>query len=148
MHNEERRDCRGEKQDRDDHPRDEGHGHDEKRRGSCGCGGRGKHGERKPGPDGNPRPEYTGPRTTEEWLVHEWQQSYERACAEVRVDILKEKIRKTWGKSIEKIAGEVDRLMCKDWELSQKDGDHSADRKKLVEALTKKILEIYEKGPR
>jgi len=104
--------------------------------------------EDKPGPDGRSRKEYAGPRTTEEYLVREWQVSYERACDELRVEILKEKLRKKWGKSIEKIAEEVDSLMWKDWKLSQQKGDHHEERKALVKELSKKILEIYAKGPR
>ncbi|MFH2204910.1 MAG: hypothetical protein ABIJ96_17495 [Elusimicrobiota bacterium] len=104
--------------------------------------------ERRPGPDGTPRPHYDGPRTTEEYLVREWQVAYERACGELRVEILKEKLRKTWGKSLEKVAGEVDRLMWKDWELSRKDGDHCAEREALVKELAKKIMDSYAQGPR
>lgn len=104
--------------------------------------------ERKPGPDGEPKPPYTGPRNREEWLLREWQTAHEQACHELRVEILKEKLRKTWGKSIERIAVEVDRLMYEDWKICQKDGDHHEERRKLVAEMTAKIMDVYKKGPK
>lgn len=104
--------------------------------------------EGAPGPDGAPKPPYNGPRNREQRLVREWHIAYEQACSQVRVEILKEKIRKTWGKSIERVAVEVDKLMYKDWQLCQKEGDHSKEREKLVGDLAKTILESYKKGPR
>ena len=101
----------------------------------------------QPGPDGMPKPEYTGPKNRKDWLIREWQTAHEQACHEVRVEFLKEKIRASWGASIEMIAGEVDRLMYKDWELCQQDGDQHEARQKLVAELSEKILEIYKKGP-
>ncbi len=94
------------------------------------------------------RPEYHGGPANEEYLVREWRQSYERAFVELRVEILKEKIRKSWGKSLEKIAEKLDGLMRKDWELCQKEGDHSEEREKLVKDFAKFVLEAYNKNPK
>ncbi len=102
----------------------------------------------QPGPDGVAKPPYTGPRNTEQYLVREWQVAYEQACCEVRVEILKERIRKTWGKNIAKVAEELDNLMYKDWQLSQKDGDHSKEREKLLAAFAKTVIDSYKKGPK
>lgn len=103
---------------------------------------------KQPGPDGAERPVYTGPRNTEQYLVREWQVAYEQACCEVRVEILKERIRKTWGKSIAKVAEELDKLMYKDWQFCQKKGDHSKEREKLLTAFAKTVLDSYKKGPK
>jgi beta-phosphoglucomutase-like phosphatase (HAD superfamily) len=81
-------------------------------------------------------------------MVRAWQRAFERAAHEVQVEILKERIRKAWGKSLDSIADSVIELMMKDWEATQ-GREKAAERKeKAWEALVEKIAAAYNKGPK
>jgi hypothetical protein len=93
-----------------------------------------------------PGPE--GPRDTTEMMIGTWQHAFEQACHEVQVEILKERLRKSWGESMNSIADSVIELMLKDWQSSQGRSEARETREKAYQELVDKILNAYKQGPK
>jgi len=93
-----------------------------------------------PGPD--------GPPDATEMMIGAWQNAFEQACHEVQVEILKERIRKSWGESMNSIADSVLELMLKDWQSSQGQAEARESRGKVYQELVEKILSAYKQGPK
>jgi len=114
------------KKEHREHQFEEGHGH-----GQCGCcGGEEEHAD--------------GPKTA----LDIWQETFTCAVQEVQVEILKKKIYKAWGKSMEGIADSVVDLMRDDWRQMQGDKNAGKDRGKRVQELVEKIRKAYAEGPK
>jgi hypothetical protein len=103
----------------------------------------GEHGRADCCPDGE-----EGPRDPAEMMIGTWQHAFEQACHEVQVEILKERIRKSWGESMNSIADSVIELMLKDWQSSQGQSEARETREKAYQELVDKILNAYKQGPK
>ncbi|MFA5137616.1 MAG: hypothetical protein WC728_00160 [Elusimicrobiota bacterium] len=94
------------------------------------------------------RREERRPEDSTEFMVRTWQSAFERAAHEVQVEILKERIRKAWGNSLNSIADSVIELMMTDWEATQGREKAEERKEKAWEALVEKIAAAYNKGPK
>jgi hypothetical protein len=89
-----------------------------------------------------------GPQDPTEMMVGTWQRAFEQACHEVQVEILKERIRKAWGESMDSIADSVIDLMLKDWQSSQGQTEAREAKEKAYQTLVDKIMGAYKQGPK
>ncbi|MBI5208583.1 MAG: hypothetical protein HY927_01260 [Elusimicrobia bacterium] len=82
-----------------------------------------------------------------EAMVRVWQESFEHAAHDLRVEVLKQKMRKAWGSRMDPIADAVIALMNCEWKAAHGKGD-SKQREKLFKDLVDKIRAAYDKGPK
>ncbi|HBL18473.1 MAG TPA: hypothetical protein DD417_17385 [Elusimicrobia bacterium] len=77
-----------------------------------------------------------------------WQDAFHQACRELQVELLKEKLRKAWGRSMDDIADQVVEMMRNDWKAAQGDKKAGERHETLQKDLVQKIIAAYSKGPR
>jgi chemotaxis methyl-accepting protein methylase len=69
-----------------------------------------------------------------------WEQAFQRALREVHVEVLKERIRKAWGRQIEAVADEVVKAMTEEWTAFMR-------REAARDALRETVRRGFAKGP-
>ena len=82
-----------------------------------------------------------GARDHDEQAAQMWEQAFFTALRQVRVDILKEKIRKAWGKQMESVADEVMEAMEEEWKAFKQ-------KATAREALKAAVAKGFAAGPR
>ena len=107
----------------------------------CPCCG--NEGRRHDGKNGDDR----GTALVDE-VIGVWQEDFHEACHQLQVEILKPKLRKVWGKSMEGIADQVVTMMHNDWKAAQGDKKAGARSEAFRKELIQKIIAAYSKGPR
>lgn len=82
----------------------------------------------------------------EEEALRAWQGAFAAASHELRVELLKERLRKTWGEGLGPVADSVMELMRSDWLFSQGRGD-AGERDRQLREFSERLRALLEKGP-